>query len=218
VALLSRVIYGLRALFRNSETERELDEELRSFVETAIEQKLRTGMPIADANRAVRVEVGSLEAVKDRVRDVGWETRLESIWCDVRYAARTLRKSPAFTAAAVLTLALGIGANTAIFSALDAILIRELPYTDSDRLVMVWEDATSLGFPHNTPAPGNYAEWTELNHAFTAIAATRDVSGSLTADGLPEHVKGRAVTSNFFSVLGVQPLLGRLIQTIPRMF
>jgi len=134
---------------------------------------------------------------------------IETLWRDIRYAARSLRRTPGFTVAAVLTLALGIGANTAIFSAFDAILIRELPYTDPDRLVMVWEDATAMGFPRNTPAPGNYAEWIELNRSFTAIAATRGVSASLTADGPPQHVMGRAVTPNFFSVLGVEPVLGR---------
>src|SRR6267154_847647 len=128
---------------------------------------------------------------------------------DLRYSLRLLRKSPAFTAVAVATLALGIGANTAIFSAVDAILIRPLPYTDPDRLVMVWEDATAAGLPRNTPAPGNYTEWVRLNHVFTAMAATAPSSSNVTGDGLPEQLNGRRATPNFFSVCGVLPILGR---------
>src|SRR5262249_3441694 len=120
-----------------------------------------------------------------------------------------LRKSPAFTVVAIGTLALGIGANTAIFSVVDAILIRPLPYTEPDRLVMVWEDATTVGFPRNTPARGNYTEWVRLHHSFSDMAATNGKGANLTADGPPEFIFGRGVTPNFFRVLGVQPLIGR---------
>src|SRR5712692_6054522 len=128
---------------------------------------------------------------------------------DVRYGFRLLRRSPGFAAIAILTLALGIGANTAIFSTVDALLIRALPYADADRLVMVWEDASAAGFPRNTPAPGNYHDWARLNHAFSGIAATRGASANITGDGVPEQVVGRAVTPNFFAVLGVTPIAGR---------
>src|SRR5712671_2955911 len=129
---------------------------------------------------------------------------------DVRYGLRLLRKSPGFTATAIATLALGIGANTAIFSTVDAILIRALPYHDPDRIVMIWEDASEIGFPHNTPAPGNYADWARLNRSFTGVAATRGASANLTGSGVPEQVVGRAVTPNFFSVLGAAPMAGRV--------
>src|SRR5689334_766787 len=127
---------------------------------------------------------------------------------DFRYGLRLLRKSPGFAAVAILTLALGIGANTAIFSTVDALLIRALPYADADRLVMIWEDAHEIGFPRNTPAPGNYADWVRLNHSFTGIAATRGATANLTG-GIPELVLGRAVTANFFPLLGVAPIAGR---------
>ena len=128
---------------------------------------------------------------------------------DVRYALRLLRKTPIFTAAAVATLALGIGANATIFSLVHSVLVRPLPYGGPDQLVMVWEDATAAGFPRNTPAPGNYNDWRALNRSFVDLAATRSVNASLTMDGPPEQVLGRAVTTNFFDVLGVQPQLGR---------
>src|SRR5207244_1520424 len=107
---------------------------------------------------------------------------------DLRYALRLLRKSPGFTAVAIATLALGIGANTAIFSTVDAVLIRALPYSDPDRIVMIWEDASEIGFPKNTPAPGNYRDWAQLNRSFTAVAATHGSSMSVTADGVPEQL------------------------------
>src|SRR5262245_447482 len=128
---------------------------------------------------------------------------------DVRYGFRLFRKSPLFTLIAVGTLALGIGANAAIFSVVDAVVIRALPFADPDRVVMVWEDASFAGFPRNTPAPGNFNEWRRLNRSFEDMAAARGATASLTGDGEPEQVRGRAVTSNFFRVLGVAPQRGR---------
>src|SRR6266496_1862369 len=128
---------------------------------------------------------------------------------EIRYGLRLLRKSPGFATIAIATLALGIGANTVIFSAVDALLIRALPYADPNRIVMVWEDATAAGFPRNTPAPGNYTDWARLNRSFAGIAATRGVSANITGAGVPEQIVGRAVTPNFFSVLGVKPAIGR---------
>jgi len=113
---------------------------------------------------------------------------METLLADARYAARLLRKSPGFTAVAIATLALGIGANTAIFSTVDAVLIRALPYSDPDRIVMIWEDASEIGFPKNTPAPGNYFDWARLNRSFTEVAATRGSSLIVTGDGVPEQL------------------------------
>jgi putative ABC transport system permease protein len=129
---------------------------------------------------------------------------------DLKYGARLLGRSPGFSAAAILALALGIGANTAIFSVVDAVLLAKLPYTDGDRLVMVWEDASHMGFPRNTPAPANWVDWRAQNTVFTDIAATRGRTASITGDGPPEQVFGRAVTGNLWTVLGVRPALGRV--------
>jgi hypothetical protein len=134
---------------------------------------------------------------------------IHTLVADVRYGARLLRQAPLFSAVAVLALALGIGANTAIFSTVHALLLRELPYRDPDRLAMVWEDASFASFPKNTPAPGNYFDWKAQNSVFTDMAATRGTVGNLTADGPPEQALGRLVTANFFDVLGVRPVLGR---------
>jgi putative ABC transport system permease protein len=129
---------------------------------------------------------------------------------DVRFAFRILKNNPGFAAVSILALALGTGANTAIFTAVDSILIRPLPYPQPDRLVNVWEDASFAGFPRNTPAPANYYDWKEQNTVFEDVAASRFRTMTLRGEGAPEEVRGRAVTPNFFSVLQVSPAIGRV--------
>src|SRR5262245_32623270 len=107
---------------------------------------------------------------------------MDSLFADLRYGLRLLRRSPVFALVTICTLDLGIGANTAIYSVVDAVLLRPLPYNDPDRLVMVWEDASDLSFPRNTPAPGNYFSWKAMNQVFVDVAATRGASASLTLD------------------------------------
>jgi predicted permease len=129
---------------------------------------------------------------------------------DIRYGIRVLAKSPGFTIFAVAVLAIGIAANTAIFCVADAILIRPLPYHDAARLVVVWEDASSYGFPKDTPAPGNFADWKARNRVFEDMAAvSSNQSYNLTGDGNPEELLGRNVTANLFFLLGANPLIGR---------
>ncbi len=127
----------------------------------------------------------------------------------LKLTLRQARRSPAFFAIAVAALALGIGANTAIFSAVEGVLLRRLPYFQPDRLVMVWEDASFIGFAHNTPSAANYVDWRKQNQVFTDMAALRYRNAALTGDQAPEQVIGRGVTPNFFDVLGVQPAVGR---------
>src|SRR6267378_4481383 len=128
---------------------------------------------------------------------------------NLRYTFRQISHSPGFFAVAIAALALGIGANTAIFSAVEAVLLKPLPFAQPDRLVVVWEDASFIGFAFNTPAPANYVDWRAQNRVFTDMAATRYTTASLTGDGQPEQLSGRRVTPNFFDVLGVQPEVGR---------
>jgi putative ABC transport system permease protein len=129
---------------------------------------------------------------------------------DIRYGFRGLWRNPGFAIIASLSLALGIGANTAIFSVVNAALLRPLPFHDPDRLVMVWEDASFAGFPRNTPAPANYADWKTQNQVFEDMGALAVNSFNLTGDGEPEKIDSYEVTANFFSMLGVEPALGRV--------
>jgi predicted permease len=132
-----------------------------------------------------------------------------NLLANLRLTFRQIQRNPGFFAIAVAALALGIGANTTIFSAVEAVLLRPLPYFQPDRLVMVWEDSSYIGFAHNTPAPGNYQDWRAQNTTFTDMAALYYDSESLTSEGPPEQLSGRRVTQNFFDVLGVQPVVGR---------
>src|SRR5580765_6687688 len=132
---------------------------------------------------------------------------------NLRYTFRQINKSPGFFIVAIAALAMGIGANTAIFSAVEAVLLKPLPFAQPDRLVIVWEDMSFLGFANNTPAPANYVDWRAQNRVFTDMAATRFTTASLTGDGQPEQLSGKKVTPNFFDVLGVQPIAGRTFTT-----
>ena len=130
---------------------------------------------------------------------------------DVRFALRTMVRKPGFTAVAIVIMALGIGANTAIFSLVRAVLLRPFPFANPERLVLVWEDAAFVGFPKNTPAPANYADWKARNEVFEDMAAVTNRDFNLTGDGEPEKVYAYAIVGSFFPVLGVEPALGRVL-------
>ncbi len=197
------------SMLRGRRTEAEIEEELHFHLEMRIRENVEAGLTPSEAEREARRRFGSLL----RVREESWEERRGTLFSglaqDLRHACRGLLKNRGFTTVAVLTLALGIGANTAIFSVIDAVLLRPLPYRDPDRLAIVWEDATAVGFPRNTPAPANYADWKGGNTVFEDMAAVATQNFSLTGDGEPEQIVSQAVTANFFSLLGVTPALGR---------
>jgi hypothetical protein len=139
MSFLRNLAGGLRALFRKEQVEQEMDEELRGYLDVAAKEKMRAGMSRDEALRAARVEMGSMESVKEGVCAAGWEFSVETLWQDLRYGARQLRRDPGFAAVAVLSLALGIGATTAVFSIVDTVFLRPLPHPDQDRLVSIWE-------------------------------------------------------------------------------
>jgi putative ABC transport system permease protein len=202
-----RIIGGLNALIRRTRVEQDLDEEIEAYLDSAVEAKVRSGMAREDARRAARVELGSVAAVKDHTRDAGWETAVEQTWRDVRYAARTLRRSPAFAVVVVSTLVLGIGANTAIFSAVNAIMLRSLPAQRPHELV-----AFTALFP-NGSEPFSYAAYRRIaaegGRLVDALAASPARRDALTIDGPPEAVELKWVSGNYFTTLGVSTTLGR---------
>jgi macrolide transport system ATP-binding/permease protein len=196
-------------MFRRRNSEGELDAELQSHLDLHTADNVRAGMSPDEARRQARVALGGVESTKERYRERRRTRWLDELAQDAKFALRVILRNPGFALTVIAVLALGIGANAAIFSVVDALLLKPLPFHQPDRLAMLWEDASAVGFPRNTPAPGNYFSWKERNRTFADMAATRGASANLTVDGPPEFVLGRRVTANFFDVLGVQPLLGR---------
>jgi len=205
-----KMVSELRSLFRKKQANQELDEELNGFLEMAVEENMKQGMDRKDALRAVRLERGSLEVTKEKVRSVGWESFVETCWQDLRFAVRMLRKSTGFTAIAVLTLALGIGANTAIFSVVYAVLLKPLPYANSAQLLNIFQQQppTPDGLGWSYPS---FAELREQNDVFTAVAGATRHQLTFTGRGEPLEVNTAAVTGDFFSLFDARPLAGRML-------
>jgi predicted permease len=193
--------------------DRDLAEELQAYVEMLTQAKIAEGLKPEEARRAALLELGGVEQVKERVREVRVGHFLGTVWKDLRYGVRTLVKSPAFTIVAVLSLALGIGANTAIFSVVNGILLRPLPYPEAERLAAVWHTPPQASFPGMTRfsvSPGNYLDWKEQSRAFEQMAIYQYAGLSLGTGGDPVPVTGAAVSSDFFSVLRTQVEKGRV--------
>jgi putative ABC transport system permease protein len=201
---------GLRALFGKQREERDLDEELRCYVESVVRHKMQAGMGREQAAREARLETGSMEGLKEEVRDVGWETSIESFLQDVRYGVRMLRKSPSFTSVAVLAMALGIGANTAMFSVIEAVLLRPLPYRNADEIVRVastWDrDGTLTNYSSSAP---DFFDWRDQNRSFSSMFAYQEREFALTGQGEAKRVRAVVATAGLFSTLQVEPMLGR---------
>jgi len=204
VSLLRHIASGMRALLRKKQVDAELDQEVRTYLEMATADQVRQGKNLGEAKRVVRLEQGGPDSAKETVGAAGWESFVETVWQDLRFAIRTLRKAPGFTAVAVLTLALGIGANAAIFSVVNAVLLRPLAYKDPGQLV------TILMNGYGPVSVANYIDWREQSQSFEVMGAADYWSPNLTGVDSPEHIRGLKVTQNLFPMLGIQPLLGRL--------
>jgi len=207
--LLSRIASLWTNLFRTGRVERELTEEVRSFVEMTIDKKIASGMSLDEARRQTLLELGGTTQVKEKVRQVRLGHHLETTMQDIRYGVRMLLKKPGFTIAAMIALALGIGANTAMFSLVHALSLNPLPFPNIDRLVMVYESVPSPGLDHISMPGATFLDLQKQNHSFEDIATYRFWGGNLTGGDKPERVEGYFVTVNLLDVLGVKPTLGR---------
>jgi putative ABC transport system permease protein len=209
--MFSNLRYRLCALFRRYSMETQLDEELRAHIVQQAEKYIQAGMPPEDATRRAKLEFGGVEQVKEECRD-SWGVRfIEELGQDLRFGLRQLRRNSGFTVVAVLTLALGIGANTAIFSVVNTVLLQPLPYRNPARLVKIGETAQNRGAenPITVSAP-DFVEWRDSNHSFEDMAAIMPGNFDVAGADISGKIHGAYATPNFFSMLGVTPLLGRL--------
>jgi predicted permease len=206
--MLRKALHRLRARLRRRNIEREMDRELQFHLEMETAENVRRGMSEEEARRAARLSFGGVERTKEAYRDVARFRRLEELWKDARYGARMLLRTPGFTVAAALTLALGVGANTAVFSVVYATLLKPLPYPEAERVygVEIAIPERSLSFAGRIQ---DYLEWRKAADAFSAVAALQQGGWNLTGNGEPERVGGARVSVNFFDFLGVPPALGR---------
>jgi putative ABC transport system permease protein len=198
-----------KTLFQKQRLDQETDAEMRLHVEMQTQQNIADGMNAEDARCAAFREFGSIESLKETCHEQRGFRGAETLVGDIRFALRMLRKNPGFTIVAVLTLGLGIGANTTIFSIINGVLLRPLPYRDPDRLVTVFERNLRRGYPQITVTPANLQAWREQNSVFTELGGEIYESFNLTGLEKPQHVNAARTTPNFFSVFGVTPFLGR---------
>lgn len=202
-AWLSRIA----GLFHKERRDRELADEIESNLQMHIEDNVRDGMTPEEARRQALLKFGGVESAKESCRDRRGIPVLEAMWQDGRYGLRMLRKSPGFTIVAVLTLALGIGVDTALFSVVNGVLLKPLPYPHADRMVALAE--SSPAFSEGSISYPDFVDWTKMNQTFDALAAYRHDDFNLTGMGDAERLKVTEVSASFFSMLGVQPVIGR---------
>jgi len=199
----------LRSLFRKDRVEQELSEELRLHLERLIEEKVAQGMTSEEARYAALRELGGVEQIKEECRDMRRVNYIENLVQDVRYGVRMLRRNPGFAATAILTLALGIGATTAIFSVVDTVMFKPLPFPTADRLVRIRSVIAATGHGAVASYP-DFLDWRARNHVLESMAVFRTNDFTLIGPREPLHLQGAVVSAQLFSLLGVTPALGRV--------
>ena len=205
-----QITRGLRALFRRDTADRDVADEVRHYLDEATAAGLARGLAPDAALRAARLELGNVTAVQEQVRSYGWENLVDVLAADIRHAARRLRGSPGFTSVAVLTIAVGLGATTAIFGAVNPILFEPLPYPGADRIVAIQE--FGRGGSRNDGTFGMFRGLSERARSFEAMAVFKPWQPAITGSDQPEHVVAERVSHRFFRVFGVAPALGRDFQ------
>lgn len=210
MSLWRQLVRGLRGLTNHSAVDRETGDEVAHFLEQATAARIAEGMTPEAARREARLEMGGAVQTREAVQDYGWETLVEGLWADLRFAFRRLRSEPGFTAITALILAIGIGASTAIFSAVNPILFQSLPYPSPDRIVSVGDmgrDRDRIDVTY-----GSYQELRTRAHSFVALSVFKPWQPTLTGANQPERLEGQRVTWEYFRILGVPPVLGQDFQ------
>lgn len=211
--MLWRWIYTLplrwRSITRRSQVERELHEEMRFHLDARIQHELASGKTPEEARYAAKRAMDGMEQRKEECRDQRRTHAIDNLVRDLRYAVRTLARNPGFTIAALLALALGIGVNTAVFSVVNSVLLRPLPFEEPDRLVMIFNTRPSVGIKTGPASMADFLDWRARSRSFQTLAAVNFNRFTLTGDGVAEQIVGMSVSADFFATLRAQPLLGR---------
>ena len=203
------LLFRLRALFRSRQMDREIDDEITSHLAEATEEYIQKGLSPEEARRAARRSFGGVPQAKEVYREVRSFMWLEELSRDFRYALRTLRKSPTFTTTAAATLALAIATNTVMFSVLDAVLLRPLPYQSPEQLAMLWTEDAAQNLREGRSALWDVDQWRNQSRSFGEIATFDTVGTTLTGADGAEQIVGASISANLLPLLGVQPVLGR---------
>jgi len=206
MSLWRQLSRGVRALINRPAADRDIADEIDQYLDDAAAAFEASGLSPEDARRAARQQLGSVTATREQVRAYGWENVVETTIADIRHAVRRVRRYPSQAVVAAFTLALGIGASTAIFSAVNPVLFQPLPYPDSGRLMLVWD---AQGGARLDVTFGTYRELLARSHSFESMSVMRPVQPTLTRVAEPERLDGQYVSADFFRVLGVRPALGR---------
>ena len=207
MSLWRQLTRGLRALTRRGAADRDVADEVAHYLEQIAADLETQGLSPDEARRKARLELGNVTRVTEQVRGYGWEHTIDTLLADVRFGGRQLRRRPGFAAVGVMTLALGIGASTAIFSTVNPVLFEPLPYPDADRVVMIWDVLQEESRADVTY--GTFRELTGRSRSFDAMAVMRPWQPTITGGEEPERLDGQRVTADYFDVLGVLPVLGR---------
>lgn len=195
------------SLFDRQQKDSELDDEIRSHLSMAARDRIQNGQSVRDARDAAVKDFGNIGLVKEATREIWSGASLEAFWQDLRYGTRTLAKSPGFAVIAILTLAVGIGANTAIFSVVNGVLLNPLPYPHPEQIVSLFTEMPN--FKDGSISYPNFEDWRRMNRSFSSIAVYRSTGFDLTEHGEPERLHGEMISAGFFEILGVAPILGR---------
>jgi putative ABC transport system permease protein len=210
MSVLNRIAAFWRNLFRKGDVEQELSDELAYALDALVEKKITEGLSEVEARRQAAIELGGVEQLKEKVREAKAGYYIEGVGRDLRYAGRMFLRNPGFAAVAIIALALGIGANTAIFSLVNGVLLRPLPFPDAERIIYIEGKNSQAGITDSNISFLDFTDWSQQTDLFASTAAYWTASSNLGADGAePERVPRAGVTNGFFNVLGVQPFLGR---------
>jgi putative ABC transport system permease protein len=215
MSLWRQLTHGFRNLFGKAGFDQDVADEVRQYLDEATAASIASGLSAVEARRAALREIGSMTSAQEQVRSYGWENVLRGFAADLRYAARQLSGNPGFAIVSVITLALGIGASTAIFSAVNPILFEPLPYPHPDRITMIWKTNQGARSPL---AFGTYRELAARSHSFDALAVFQPWQPTITGGTHPERLEGQDVSLSFFRAIGVSPVLGRDFQSSEDVF